>query len=534
LRARITLGFGLGVLVLSGTFAAIVYFTTSSLLLRTERSSLQRQAIANAELVSTELYDQAYQPAQIIDQLATLAPRNSSVPSSVSLLYAAPGSAPPNAAQSSEANVWYFARGSPVTNKTLPDVFKDEVLAGGNWTQTVELHDTPQYVIGLQIPPVAPATVGAVYVVAFSLQSEQQTLRTLLVSLIAATLLTTLAGAVLGRWASGRALRPLRDAARASLAIASGQLDTRLEASDASDLAVLSSSFNRMVDRLQQRIERDTRFTSDVSHELRSPLTVLANSLSVLERQREELPERSQRALDLVGAEIRRFGRMVGDLLEISRIDAGSAEVDLEVVRLGELLERVARAIGRPHLPLSIDDAVAELYVAVDKRRFERVIANLADNADRYGGGATSIGAAVQHGTVRLWVDDEGPGVPVADRERVFERFARGSATAGSRGAGGGTGLGLALVNEHVKLMHGRAWVEDRPGGGARFVVELPLADPPERAELEGEHTSEPAGAPAEQVGRDRTEPEQRGRAVADAEPETHRDAAAPAEGARR
>jgi two-component system sensor histidine kinase MtrB len=467
------------VLVLSGTFATITYFSTSSSLLRTERSSLERQAIANAELVSTEFYYEAYGPRQIIDQLATLAPRSSSIPASVSMLYAAAPGAAASSAQSAGTKVWYDASGR-VTYKRLPAVFLDAVYNGSSVTQTFDLGKTPEFAVGLQIPAVPPATVPAVYVVVFTLAGEEATLSALLISLLAATVVTTLAGAVLGRWASGRALRPLRDASRAALAIASGQLDTRLEAGDASDLAVLSSSFNRMADRLQRRIERDARFTSDVSHELRSPLTVLANSISVLESRRDELPDRSQQALELVAAEIRRFQRMVGDLLEISRIDAGSAELDLDVVQAGVLLDRVARAIGRGAVPVSVPPDVAGLHVAVDKRRIERVLANLVDNADRYGGGATCIGAEARPDTVRFFVDDEGPGVPAADRERIFERFARGSAAAGSRGAGGGTGLGLALVQEHVRLHHGQVWVEDRPRGGARFVVELPLVAAPD------------------------------------------------------
>ncbi len=107
---------------------------------------------------------------------------------------------------------------------------------------------------------------------------------------------------------------------------------------------------------------------------------------------------------------------------------------------------------------------------------------NLIDNAARHGGGAVRV-EVVEHldergDFVRIAVEDEGPGVAEGERERIFERFARGSVAAGRRGRGGGTGLGLALVDEHVRLHGGRVWVEDRVGGGARFVVELPLAPP--------------------------------------------------------
>jgi signal transduction histidine kinase len=118
------------------------------------------------------------------------------------------------------------------------------------------------------------------------------------------------------------------------------------------------------------------------------------------------------------------------------------------------------------------------LTVAADKRRLERVIANLVENAGYYGGGATRVVLSGNQAVVRLAVEDAGPGVPVAERERVFERFFRGSAAGRRRGSGGdGSGLGLSLVAEHVRLHGGRIWVEDGPGGrGARFVVELPVA----------------------------------------------------------
>jgi signal transduction histidine kinase len=121
---------------------------------------------------------------------------------------------------------------------------------------------------------------------------------------------------------------------------------------------------------------------------------------------------------------------------------------------------------------------VAGLQVSVDKRRIERVVANLVENASVYAGGVTRLAVEATGDTVRLIVEDAGPGVPAEGRERIFERFFRGSA-AGRRGAGDGTGLGLALVAEHVHLHGGRVWVEDRSGGGSRFVVELPIRPAP-------------------------------------------------------
>jgi len=125
--------------------------------------------------------------------------------------------------------------------------------------------------------------------------------------------------------------------------------------------------------------------------------------------------------------------------------------------------------------------------VAADKRRLERVIANLVENAANYGGGANRVQVERDGATLRISVEDEGPGVPPEERDAVFERFFRGSASGRRRSGGQGSGLGLALVAEHVRLHGGRVWVEDRPGGpGARFVVELPLAGPPGRTVEEG------------------------------------------------
>ena len=220
--------------------------------------------------------------------------------------------------------------------------------------------------VGVPIP-----SVQADYFEVFDLSDLDHTLRVLGLTLFGAGVVTTLLGIALGRFASARSLRPLADVSRAAGAIAGGELDTRLDADAADpDLEGLTNSFNAMVDQLQERIEREARFNSDVSHELRSPLTTLAASLEVLEADRDKLPARSQRALQLLSDDLRRFQRMVGDLLEMSRADAGSVDVFLEEVNVSELVQRSVEAgighmdghrHGAPPPEVRIDPAVRDV-----------------------------------------------------------------------------------------------------------------------------------------------------------------------------
>ncbi|MGH9002223.1 MAG: sensor histidine kinase, partial [Acidimicrobiia bacterium] len=213
-----------------------------------------------------------------------------------------------------------------------------------------------------------------------------------------------------------------------------------------------------------------------VSHELRSPLTTLATTVGILASRRDELPERAQAALDLLSADVERFQRLVEDLLEISRYDAGVADLHMEDVRLTELVTRAVASVGGPPVELGPGAVGDGLALQADKRRMERVIANLVENAANYGEGATRVRVDRGRTVARIGVEDEGPGVPPEERDAIFRRFFRGSAAGRRRRGGQGSGLGLALVSEHVRLHGGRVWVEEGDGGtGARFVVELPV-----------------------------------------------------------
>jgi len=230
---------------------------------------------------------------------------------------------------------------------------------------------------------------------------------------------------------------------------------------------------------LEQRIEQDNRFASDVSHELRSPLMTLSASIEVLSSRREEMPDASaQAAVDLMVADVARFKQLVEDLLEISRFDVGAIRLHLEEVFVTEMVIQAIGALTAGQVPVVYAEDAGEAVVRIDKRRMGRVVANLVDNAQKYAGGATRVTVDMSHdGTlVLIGVEDSGHGVAPEEREVIFDRFSRGAA-GGNRGADVGVGLGLALVDEHVRLHGGRVWVEDRPDAraGARFVVELPV-----------------------------------------------------------
>jgi signal transduction histidine kinase len=301
----------------------------------------------------------------------------------------------------------------------------------------------------------------------FPLVETDRTLSTIAAVLgIGAGVIVALA-ALLGWWTSRRLLRPVSRVATAAQNLASGGLDTRMPPETDADLDRVARSFNEMADAVQARIEREARFASDVSHELRSPITALTAAVEVLDGRRDDLPERSRQALDVVVGQVRRFDQMVMDLLELSRIDAGSTELHRDDVQLEELISRIAHRYGFADVPIEVSKDLPE-RLRVDKVRFERIMANLLDNAKEHAGGPVLVRVDPngRHSMV-LTVEDAGPGVARGERARIFERFARGSAARHRIG----TGLGLALVAEHANAHGGEAWVEDRPGGGARFKV---------------------------------------------------------------
>jgi two-component system sensor histidine kinase MtrB len=426
LRARITIAFAVGAFVLSTLLAATTWGLTRQNLLDERESNATAVVFANAEQIQREVEFERDDPANLLQDL----PRPS-------------GSHPILLVD----DRWYPL--DPAFGEdALPRDLRRLVSSGQAARMRFEYRDGVQLGVGV---PLASSSIDAAYFEIVPLDELEGTLESLGISLVGAAL--------------------------AARSIAEGELKTRVEASEDPDLAALATSFNEMAGALEERIERDARFASNVSHELRSPLTTLSASITVLENHRADMPKRAQAALDLMVADVNRFRQLIEDLLEISRFDAGVMHLDLDEVRVAELVMQAVSTSTDADIPLDIDAELAGVFVQADKRRLVRVIANLLDNAAKYAGGASRVELRQVDGNVQIAVEDEGPGIPEDDRLRIFDRFSRGLA-AGRRSTSDGVGLGLSLVAEHVRLHGGGVWVEDCADGkpGARFVVVLPAA----------------------------------------------------------
>lgn len=360
-------------------------------------------------------------------------------------------------------NAFYAQAPLRFNQQDLPRDFRERVLKGDSGSQRFTFDDQPYVVYGISIDG-----ADAHYFEALPQQELETTLQNIATTLAIGVVATAALAGLFAAWSTRRSLAPLRRMVEAAESLASGDMGKRLPEETDPDLESLVRSFNEMAEAVQDRLMREQRFTSDVSHELRSPITALRAAVDVLESRRDELPERSRQALDVVIGQIRRFDQMVLDLLELSRLDAGAGEMRIEDVHPVDTVRRIASRYGFGSVPVT--HHCENEIVATDPQRLERIVSNLLINARDHAGGPNEIQVSLTHSGYRISVSDSGPGVTASERERIFERFARGSASRSRVG----TGLGLALVAEHARALGGRAWVEARDEGGAIFIVEFP------------------------------------------------------------
>lgn len=450
LRGRVTLGFGLLTLALSVLLSVVVWLLVSRYLLAAQETSAMSESSADAVSLQAALDEQKELLPDALERL------------------------PPTARVSSAAyyeGVWYTTK-QEFGERALPPDLITRAEVYGPTSQRFSV-DGATYLSVAQ--PMRDAS--NIYVEVYPLELLQHTNRTLAVILSLVAALTALVGLGVGRMASRRAMRPLIELNEVAAQVARGVRGARLDVEHDPDLAQLARSFNHTAEALEARVLADARFAGDVSHQLRTPLTTMLNSMELLRNRRDELPESAREPLDLLDGDLARFRQLVIDLLEISRDDS-AAPVTLEPVRLLDLVSAATAATtGHPVVTATAD--AADVVLMTDKRRLEQVVTNLVTNADVHGDGCLGVQIRLEGRMAFIEVDDGGHGVPEAQRVRLFERFFRGPGAKGT-----GTGLGLAVVDRHVRALGGQVLIQDRPGGGARFVIRLP-DERPSRDKLE-------------------------------------------------
>ncbi|MGH3672498.1 MAG: MtrAB system histidine kinase MtrB [Pseudonocardiaceae bacterium] len=332
--------------------------------------------------------------------------------------------------------------------------------------------------------PVASAGRTMQLYLLFPLTAEQRTLTLVQSTLVVGGVVLLVLIAGIASLVTRQVVVPIRQAAEVAERFADGHLDERMPVVGEDDIARLGTSFNEMAASIQRQIrqleefgELQRGFTSDVSHELRTPLTTVRMAADLLYESRDQLHQVLHRPAELLVRELDRFETLLADLLEISRLDAGVAELHSETTDVRTtatqaiaLVQAVADQAGTP---LEVDLPETEVLADIDSRRVERIVRNLLTNALDHGEGRpVKLTVAADEKAVAVLVRDQGVGLQPGQQDLVFTRFWRGDPSRDRRT--GGTGLGLSISLEDARLHGGwlQAWGE--PGKGSAFRLTLP------------------------------------------------------------
>jgi len=352
---------------------------------------------------------------------------------------------------------------------SLPPGFADRVKAGELAEAEVSVAGRPYLLLG------GTPAAGTKLFFFFSQTELRRGVRDFAVVLLLGWGVAVLASAAFGNVVARRTLRPVRAAAAASQALAEGLLDTRLAASR-DEFGQWAGAFNRMADALAAKIqalsesqERERRFTSDVAHELRTPLSAMVSAAEMLGEELDTLPPSARRAAALLVKDVSRLSDLVQELLELARLDAGQGSVHLERLQVDDALAAVCRVWSHDDQAI-VATVDTGLEVVADRARFRRVMSNLVSNAVLHGGGEITIRARRLGGDVAIEVADRGPGIPPASLQRIFDRFYKEDTARSAAGSG----LGLAIAMEHARVQGGSLRAANRPDGGACFTFTLP------------------------------------------------------------
>jgi signal transduction histidine kinase len=296
---------------------------------------------------------------------------------------------------------------------------------------------------------------------------------------------------------------PLREMTEAARAMARGDYSRRVRATSRDEVGELAGAFNRMAADLAEADRTRRELVANVSHELRTPISALQ---ALLENMVDGVSDADPATLRTALGQTERLGRLVADLLDLSRLESGAVPLAPAEFEVRPFLTTAIREAGMngEGVTYTVDVSPAGLQAVADPQRLAQVVANLLDNARRHSppGGRVTVAAGPGEAPGALWIEvaDEGPGIPPGERDRVFERFTHGGPAGAAHDSGGGTGLGLAIARWAVDLHGGRIAVAGGPGaGGCRIRVVLPGTGPdipPQQTRLTSDATPDFAAVP--------------------------------------
>ncbi len=370
---------------------------------------------------------------------------------------------------------------SGMTPQDVPGTLREAVANSTNIQfQRVDTQGYPMFFVGIPVQTGSGRTSGLEVYSGVSLGQQQAAIDELSRTAWQTAALALPFAVAVALLAARQVLRPVRALNTAADQLGRGRLDVRLHVKGSDELAQLVTTFNHTAAELERTVgtlramEADARrFVADVSHELRTPLAAMNAVTDVLDEDADTLPADTAVAARLVSAETKRLTRLVQDLIEISRFDAGRAELRREELDVAAAVTDSLTARGwGPGAENSgvVADLPAGITAALDRRRLDIVVANLVGNAVRHGAPPVEVVLRADPGGIVLTVTDHGPGIPGEVLPRIFDRFAKADT---SRARSEGSGLGLSIARENARL-HGGDIVAADTGNGARFELRLP------------------------------------------------------------
>jgi signal transduction histidine kinase len=331
--------------------------------------------------------------------------------------------------------------------------------------------DTPAGLVDYRAEPVSSGDGSqGVYVVAVFRELAQNDVNQAMAAAVVVAIAALLVGSLLAWTATGRMLRPVSAVTSAARTITETDLTKRIPMEGDEEIAILASTFNDMLDRLEAAFHSQRAFLDDAGHELRTPITVITGQLELLE----EDPAQRAATMTLVMGELDRMARIVNDLLLLAKAQQPDL-LRLDTVDVAELTEELFAKVGSLGDHAWELDSVGKGVIVADRQRLTEAVIQLAENAVKHAGGGTlRIGSAVGAGFARFWVRDEGRGIPADQQARLFDRFSRGQGQSRTEGSG----LGLTIVKAIADAHHGHVDIESAPGRGSTFTVVVPVDQP--------------------------------------------------------